>query len=358
MKILYDYPALSQTHGGVSRYICGIIEQLDPEVKIDMSILFTDNIYIKNSQFPKIGPFFIKNDFKGKIKLEKILNSLYANYKIIRNSYDIFHATYSDPYFLLKPKKPIVVTIHDMINEMVPEYKKSHAKHIESKKKLIYSSTQIITVTENTKKDLLQLYPVDPNKITVIHHGAPAPATKILKNEFGKYLLYVGRRSRYKNFRLFVEAISTLLLEDKNLKLVCVGQPFDLNEATFLEQLGISQQVQALSVSDDLLYSLYRHAVVFIFPSIYEGFGIPILEAFANNCPVCLSHSSCFPEIAGNAAIYFDPEDKISILQSVQKVITDKTLSSELIKLGSERLSMFTWKKAAQQTADVYRKTI
>ena len=358
MRVLYDYPALSQTHGGVSRYICGIIPEMDPGIKTHMSILFTDNIYIKDLQLPNIGHLLGRGDFKGKIKIEKILNTAYANYKIIRNSYDIFHATYSDPYFLLKPRKPMVVTIHDMINEMVPEYQTSHAKHIQSKKNLIYNATQIIAVTENTKKDLLKLYPVDPAKITVIHHGAPAPTTKILKNEFGKYLLYVGRRSRYKNFRFFVDAIATLLLNDKSLKLVCVGPPFDQSEVVFLDQLGIKQQVQALSVSDDILYSLYSHAQVFVFPSIFEGFGIPILEAFANNCPVCLSHSSCFPEIAGNAAIYFDPEDKISILESVQKVVSNKTLSSELIKRGAERLSMFTWRKAAQQTADVYRKTI
>lgn len=358
MRILYDYPALSQTHGGVSRYICGIIQELDPAIKTDMSILFTNNIYIKDLQLPKIGPLISKSNFKGKVKLEQLINTFYANYKIIKNSYDIFHATYSDPYFLVKPKKPIVVTIHDMINEMVPEYKKSHANHIESKKHLIYNAKQIITVTENTKKDLLRLYPVNPDKISVIHHGAPAPTTKIVNNEFGKYLLYVGRRSRYKNFQFFVDAIATLLLDDKNLKLVCVGPPFDQNELAFLEQLGIRAQVQALSVSDDLLYSLYRHAIVFVFPSIFEGFGIPILEAFANNCPVCLSHSSCFPEIAGNAAVYFDPENKISILESVQKVMFDKTLSSELVKRGAERLSMFTWRKAAQQTADVYRKTI
>ena len=139
---------------------------------------------------------------------------------------------------------------------------------------------------------------------------------------------------------------------------MCVGPPFNQSEEEFLNELGIRRQVLALSVSDDVLYSLYSHAQVFVFPSIFEGFGIPILEAFANNCPVCLSHSSCFPEIAGNAAIYFDPEDKISILESVQKVVSNKTLSSELIKRGAERLSMFTWRKAAQQTADVYRKTI
>ena len=149
-----------------------------------------------------------------------------------------------------------------------------------------------------------------------------------------------------------------MLLEGKDLKLVCVGPSFDQNEKAFLSQLGVEGQVIALSVSDDVLYSFYRHAQVFVFPSIFEGFGIPILEAFANNCPVCLSNSSCFPEIAGDAALYFDANDKNSILASVEKIISDKKLSSELTKRGRERLSMFTWKTAAQRTTDVYRKAI
>ena len=212
MKILYDYPSLSQTHGGVSRYICGIIKEMDPGIKTDMSILYTDNIYLQGPTASKYWAYLGRGDFKGKIKIEKILNTAYANYKIIRNNYDVFHATYSDPYFLLKPNRPMVVTIHDMINEKVPEYKTSHAKQIQSKKSLIYNATQIITVSENTKKDLLKIYPVDPAKISVIHHGATGATTKVLKNHFGKYILYVGRRSRYKNFRFFVDAIATLLL--------------------------------------------------------------------------------------------------------------------------------------------------
>ena len=142
------------------------------------------------------------------------------------------------------------------------------------------------------------------------------------------------------------------------MKLVCVGSLFSRDEENFLVNSGIRQQVLAISVSDDLLYSLYRNALVFVFPSIFEGFGIPILEAFANNCPVCLSNSSCFPEIAGNAALYFNPEDRDSIYNSVKKIITDKKLASELINRGMERLSLFSWSKAAQQTLNVYKKIV
>lgn len=358
MKILYDYPSLSQIHGGVSRYICGIIKEMNRDIKIDMSILYTDNIYLEDLPFLNIRHILKGKDFKGKIKIEKILNTFYSNYKIIRNNYDVFHANYSDPYFLFQPKRPMVVTIHDMINEKVPDYRTSHAKQIESKKSLIYSATQIITVSENTKKDLLEIYPINPEKISVIYHGAPTGITKVLKNHFGKYILYVGRRTRYKNFRFFVQSIASLLTADTALKMVCVGAPFNQEEDDFLKELDIRRQVFACSASEDELYSLYRNAIVFVYPSTFEGFGIPILEAFANNCPVCLSYSSCFPEIAGDAALYFDPEDQNSIFENVQRIITDRTLSSEFVKRGEKRLSTFSWNKAAQQTLEVYQKSV
>jgi glycosyltransferase involved in cell wall biosynthesis len=358
MKVLFDYPALSQTYGGVSRYICELIKEMKDEIEIDMSILFTDNIYLEELQFLKIKKLISKKNFKGKGKMENILNSFYANYKVMKNNYDIFHATYSDSYFLNKVKKPIVVTIHDMINEKLPEYHVSHASHILSKKNLIYNSSHIIAISENTKRDILEIYPVNEDKVSVIYHGATMYNDQISKNEFGKYMLYVGRRTRYKNFPFFVESISPILIKDKELKLICVGPSFTQKEQEFFSKLKIADRVIAIGADENQLNTLYSHALVFVFPSLFEGFGIPILEAFNNKCPVCLSNSSCFPEIAGQAALYFDPTDKQSILESVDKVITDRVLASKLTELGLERLRLFSWSKAAQQTLNVYRSVI
>jgi glycosyltransferase involved in cell wall biosynthesis len=358
IRVLYDYPAFSATHNGVSRYVCEIIKEFNTEIEVEMSVLVSDNLYLEELPFLKIKHFLKNKKFKGKEKAERIINTLYSNYKVIRNNYDIFHATYSDPYFLTKVKKPLVVTIHDMINEKFPEYHASHAKHIASKKKLIFNSSHIIAISENTKKNILELYPVDPDKISVIHHGAPVGLKSFLINEFGEFILYVGRRTRYKKFRFFVQSIAPLLIENSNLKLVCTGTSFTPDEEKFLIESGIRKQVIAVSASDELLYSLYRNALVFVFPSKFEGFGIPILEAFANNCPVCLSNSSCFPEIAGNAALYFNPDDADSIYDNVKKIITDKKLASELVKRGAERLPLFSWSSAAQKTLDVYKKIV
>ena len=362
MKVLYDYPSFIPTYGGVPRYVCEILKELKDEIEIDMSVLYSDNTYLKELPFLNIHQLFFKNKFRGKNKLEGIINLIYSSRKIVGNNYDIFHATYANTYsmgfsnssYVKHIKKPIVATIHDMIYENSPEYSDIYAKNIESKKKLIYSSDHIIAVSENTKKEILALYPINHEKITVIYHGATPIAPTSLKNEFGKYILFVGRRSPYKNFPFFMESIAPLLLDDNQLKLICVSPSFTQEEEKFLVELGIRQQVNAISVSDDLLNSLYKNALAFVFPSINEGFGIPILEAFANNCPVCLSNSSCFPEIAGNAGLYFDPKDKLSIYNTIKRVISDKPLALELTKLGAERLALFSWKKAAQQTLEVY----
>ena len=356
MKVLYDYPSVDMAYGGVARYVCEIMKELHNDIEVKTSILVSDNVYIKELPFIKIRSFITDKNFKGKDKGQRLINTVYSNYKVLMNNFDIFHATYSDAYFLIKVKKPLVVTIHDMINEKLSEYRISHANHIESKKNLIYKSTHIIAVSENTKKDILEIYPVNPDKITVVHHGPPEPAKQIYKNELGNYILYVGRRTRYKNFNFFVESIVPLLSASPDLKLVCIGPSFNGDEKEFLNKSGILKQAVSIGVSDDVLYSIYRHALVFVFPSIFEGFGIPILEAFANECPVCLSDSSCFPEIAGDAAMYFNPADSNSIRESIQKIITDKNLANTLRKKGLERLSLFSWQKAARETYDIYKK--
>ena len=199
MRVLYDYPS-SQIHGGISRYVCEIIKELCTDIDADLSIIVTDNIYLKELPFPHIKSLITKNNFKGKSRIQNFLNVVYSNYKVTRHDYDIFHVTNPDSNFLKKIKVPVVVTVHDMVNEKFPKSHLSHAAQIASKKELIYNSAHIIAISENTKKDILELYPVDPDKISVIYHGAPTLPKEILPNEYGDYILFVGRRTRYKNF--------------------------------------------------------------------------------------------------------------------------------------------------------------
>jgi len=179
-----------------------------------------------------------------------------------------------------------------------------------------------------------------------------------LPNTWGKYLLYVGKRGGYKNFDIFIKSITELLTEDKDLNLVCVGSPFNASENTLFQSLNISHKIQSIQADDITLNSLYHYARVFVYPSSYEGFGIPILEAFANGCPCCISEATCFPEVADNAAVYFAPNDEQTILNAIKKIVYNDSERNKLITKGQERLKQFSWKKAAQETEDVYRKII
>jgi glycosyltransferase involved in cell wall biosynthesis len=137
--------------------------------------------------------------------------------------------------------------------------------------------------------------------------------------------------------------------------LVCFGDRFSPAEQKRLKDLELGQRVHQVSGSDSLLLSHYKHARVFVFPSLYEGFGIPLVEAMGAGCPVLCSNRGPFPEIVGDAGIYFDPEDVDHMQSVMEKALFDDTLLGEKVKRGCERSSMFSWDRSARQTLTVYR---
>lgn len=366
MKILYDHQAFSiQRYGGVSRYFCELMKNLPSEHQFKLSVISTDNHYIQENKnkFRKIN-FLPDKDFKGKGTIQKKLYSLnqyYSKHSITTNNFDLFHPTYYDNYFLNKLKKPFIITVHDLINIKFKDTFNIDDEIGFQMRRLINKANRIIAISENTKKDLIEIFNINPDKIDVIYHGYnkknSLKSENIIK-KFGQYILFVGARSQYKNFKILAEAISKLLKTEKNLKLVCVGRPFNNEENLLLSKLGIANQTKALYVNEDTLNDLYSNALLFVYPSLYEGFGMPILEAFANNCPVCLSNTSCFPEIAGNAGAYFDPHDQESVLFAVKNVIYNNSYAEKLVLAGQERLKSFSWEKAAKETISSYYKAI
>jgi glycosyltransferase involved in cell wall biosynthesis len=140
------------------------------------------------------------------------------------------------------------------------------------------------------------------------------------------------------------------------LKIVCTGSPFTRAEQKLLARWNIADRLMHISANDAQMASLYRHALCFVFPSQYEGFGIPILEAFHNNCPVCLSNTSCFPEVADDAAVYFNPNDAQSMHDTLKEVLASSALRNELKKKGALRSNDFTLERMVESTCDVYRK--
>jgi glycosyltransferase involved in cell wall biosynthesis len=245
-----------------------------------------------------------------------------------------------------------------MIHEKFPEMFPKNDKTTQNKKILAKKASKIIAVSESTKKDLIDIFGIEKSKIDVVYHG-----NSLFENVnvqkfncvYGNYLLYVGSRGAYKNFNSFIKAIHPLISENSNLSLVCVGGgTFTSTELKLFKTLNISTKIYQYSLEDRELAEFYKNAIMFIFPSLYEGFGIPILEAFACKCPVVCSNTSSLPEVAGNAAIYFDPYNYESILKSVEKVYFNPNLRDELIRKGVERVKDFSWHDTALKTKNVY----
>lgn len=362
LKILYDDQIFSgQRYGGVSRYFAQLMSNFKAYKEIDfkLSLIYSENEYLKDFDF---FSFLKDKNFKGSSRVFNFFQNL-NRYKSIfdlkTKRFDLFHPTYYDDYFLrYLGDKPFVFTLHDMIHEIYSgKYFNQDDITINRKKILINSAKRIIAISENTKKDILKYYDISSDKVDVIYHACSLDLSKYSEICVpAEYILFVGDRSRYKNFKFFISAITSLLIKNKDLKIVCAGGgAFKPEELDFFEQNNIKNSFLFYFVDDYQLVYLYKKAKFFIFPSFYEGFGLPILEAFTCECPVVLSNSSCFPEIAKDAAIYFDPNDQGSILFSVEKILNDDLLRKRLISLGLKRCLDFSWEKTSKYTLNFYK---
>ena len=258
--------------------------------------------------------------------------------------------------------KPFVITVYDMIHELFPEFFPNDPTS-SYKDQLIKEAQKIIAISNNTKQDLMKIYNVHEDKIEVIHLGCSFNdrdlSAKRHNNLPKEYILYVGERKNYKNFRFFIESIVPLFKNRPDLEVICAGShSFNESEKELLQNLNLSKKVVHYPGSDEFLLDLYRNAIAFVFPSMYEGFGIPVLEAFSAGCPVICSNTSSFPEIAGDAAFFFDPYDKDSIRDSVKSVISDTNLRKEMINKGFEKIKGFSWQETANRTKKLYKSLI
>jgi glycosyltransferase involved in cell wall biosynthesis len=350
MKILFDHQTFYQVIGGVSRYFSELFTRIEKDdYQIVLSCKFSNNLYLNNH---RVRPFFPKMQYGKIVRVMQLINKYFSKKIIKKGEYDVFHATQYSPYFVDFVERPFVITIHDMVSEIF----NNNPNNSKNKKIIIPLANKIIAISENTKNDILRFYPeVDPHKISVIHHGYTQKDYDLLPNIYGDYILFIGQRSGYKNFEFFLKAIIPMMQKDTSLQLVCTGTPFDNTEIKIMEDAGIYNKCYCSFVTDSQLFSLYSHAKVFVFPSLYEGFGIPILEAFSNNCPVCMSNASCFPEIGGDAALYFDPRSTSAIQKAVSSIIYDADLTKALRIKGKKRIKLFSWKKSAYLHMKLYK---
>lgn len=365
MKVLYDHQIFSfQEYGGISEYFFRIISG----VKKTGNKVLIDGKYSNNIFLPKLKKGVIKVFPKFKFPLKNVLlfyvNEFLGSDHIKRKDYDMLHATYYHPSLLNKLKgKPYVITVHDMIHELFPgECGRLQNQTIEFKKKTILKANHVIAGSENTRKDIMRLYSIPGNKISVVYYGSPFEGVKQkpIKGLPKNFILFVGNRNGYKNFELFVKAIAQIIKNERNLFLVCAGGgEFTAKEKLLLTGLGVMDRVRQVKCDDSRERAfIYTQAVIFVVPSLYEGFGLTGLEAFSMGCPVAASNTSSLPEVCGDAAMYFDPKNTASIKMAVQKVLGDARLRGQLRKNGFKQVRKFSWAKSVKQTLKVYEKVV
>ena len=271
---------------------------------------------------------------------------------------DIFHQTYFNPYDLKKGEKK-VITIHDFTHEKYPEYFPGIDKTSIEKKKSAESADGIICISESTKNDLLELYNIPESRIRVIYHGnslTTEPGENIIDKP---YLLYVGDRRAYKNFEAVLKVFSEFENLKKDFKLICFGGgKFTKQEQKKIYEFGLQEITQQFSGADEKLATLYKYAGAFIYPSYYEGFGIPLLEAMQYGCPIVASNTNSLREVGGNAAVYFEPQSAENFAEALYKVLYCNEKKEEIIKAGYERIKLFSWDKCANETFNFYKELL
>jgi glycosyltransferase involved in cell wall biosynthesis len=273
---------------------------------------------------------------------------------------DIVHETYFSNHRSGATNTPTVLTIFDMIGELGLDGATPTSVELRTSKKYaaVKRADHLICISEHTRQDLIRLYDVAPEKTTTIHLGCEIErSTSIRMPEMHRpYLLYVGLRAGYKNFNRFIRAVaSSKQLKDSFDIVAFGGGTFSDVELTALHDLNFAaNQVRQIDGDDNCLASYYTHASALVYPSVYEGFGLPPLEAMAYQCPVVSSNSSVMPEIISDAAEFFDPLNIEAMVTAIERVVLSSVRAQELVDRGLERIQQFTWNKCVQQHIDLY----
>ena len=366
MKVLFDHQSFTGLpYGGVSRYFFELMRSFAKRSDIDfeLSLRLSNNEYLNQASFSSHLGYSGFAHMRNAHRVASVLNRLSSLQKVRAGNFDIFHPTYYHRYFLNAiGKKPFVLTFFDATSERYgKQYPELGEGLYEIKKQLLRRADAIICISEFSKQDLLRFFPVEPEKVKVVYLGTTLSGEAPVAEQDvpplpTPYLLYVGKRGLYKNFNGFFRAIQPILRQHPDLHVICAGGgTFTPDEQVLFHAAQLSNRIHYRPFTDASLVSLYQHARAFVFPSLNEGFGIPVLEAFSAGCPVVLSNCSSLPEVGAEAALYFDPEDDESIVGAIERIVTDDALCADLRQKGIERLHHFSCDKTAQQTLEVYQ---
>ncbi len=361
MKIGFIAEVFNEKLTGIGNTSLNLINSLN-------SLLNNDEIYLLNYKQTLYCPnetILIPN---SNLFFKKHLWYLSLPKKIKNFDFDIVHnPTQLCTFFKFDPKN--VITVHDITPLLLPE---THPFGISAYNKIFFSHTlknadEIIAVSNNTKKDLMEYFDIQPSKINVIYWGIEdrfkvsnikdIEKVKLKFNLNYPYILYLGTIEPRKNICTLLKSFQRVKEKNIHHKLVIIGGKGWGYKKIFktVEELRLQKDVIFLGyVSQEEIPKIYGGADIFVYPSLYEGFGIPPLEAMACGCPVIVSNRSSLPEIVGNGGIMVDPLDYLALAEKIDELINDFDLRNEMIKMGITRAKTFSWIKCAKETKKVY----
>ena len=360
MKIAYDYKIFwNQKYGGISRYFTNLFKNLN-EQKIDYKVFapYYKNQYLLDLPNENIDGAHIRDSIPFISNIIKLYNESISARNIKKWKPDLIHYTYY--YDKIKKQNTSIVTVYDLIHEITSS---KINKVIKPKKKMLDIADHIICISKNTKNDLLNFYDIDEKKVSVIYLGGNHLEKKLSKlpEKFNNksYILYVGSREKYKNFEILLKGFSKSKKLSTSLDIVLFGGgKLTKKEKALLSDLKINEnKIIQVDGDETILKNLYKAAKVFVFPSLYEGFGLPLLESVENDCPIVCSDIPIFREILNDSAFYFKPDSCESLIVSLEKVVfsSDDFLTKKKYDLLKGK---FTWEECSANTLDLYKKII
>lgn len=338
MKIIFDYRILThKSYTGVENYAYNTLVNLRKNVDVNLS-----KPIINNRLFSNIWSLLILAFKNGDI---------------------IFYPTMFAPLFNFGNKK-VVTTIHDIafITQANTFSSFFQFYYKNSIKRVIKKADRIITVSNFSKSEIEKYYPESIGKIRVAYLGSSSIFKQIDNIEKKEQILYVGSLNERKNFIGVLKAFE--LLNIHNYKLIIVGNFFSNYKLSKEVQKNIQKAKNNPNiefrhgVSNEELVKIYNESKLFLFPSFYEGFGLPVLEAMSCGTPVICSNTSSLPEVGGDAVVYCNPYDIHDIKSKIELVINDENLQKEMINKGLERAKLFSWEKSASEHIEIFRETL
>lgn len=363
MRLAFDYQAFHlQSYGGVSRYFARLAQcLLDCDQEVGIFAPIHRNNYLGDLQLGVVHGWQVSRYPPRAARLIGQYNRLLSRHTMTRWEPDLVHETYYSSKPVLK-SKPAVITVFDMIHELFPANFPELDDTSLNKRMAVERADHVICISESTRKDLIRLFGVSEQKTSVVLLGFDPSLTSQINQAYrtpsGRpFILYVGQRGGYKNFSGLLIALSSSSRLRNNFDIVAFGGgPFTDKELSLITALGLSAEgVFQIGGDDNFLSQLYVAAKVFVYPSLYEGFGIPPLEAMAHGCPVVCSNTSSLPEVVGNTAELFDPDIDDSLRVAIENVAYSDDASSRLRLLGYERVRQFSWQKCAAETQQIYK---